>query len=116
MSPVAVISYGFWQRQFGGDAGVLGKTVRIGHGAFQIVGMAPEGFRGMLVGSEPDVWLPITMQAQALPGRDYLRPRDVLWLQVMARLAPGMSRAQAEAEVNVAFQQVLRRMGRGPSR
>jgi len=107
-SPFAVISYGFWQRQFGGEAGVIAQTLRIGHGAFRIVGVAPEGFRGMLVGSEPDLWLPITMQAQALPGRDYLRPHDVLWLQVMARLAPGVSRAKAEAGVNVAFQRILR--------
>jgi predicted permease len=106
-NPVAVISHGYWQRQFGEVTSVLGKTMRIGHGSFQIIGVAPEGFRGMLVGLEPDVWLPITMQAEALPGRDYLRPRDVLWLQVMARLAPGMSRTQAEAGINVAFQQIL---------
>ncbi|SPE38678.1 Permease [Candidatus Sulfopaludibacter sp. SbA6] len=107
-NPVAVISYGFWQRRFGADPGIVGKTLRVGRATFQILGVAPEGFRGMLVGSEADLWLPLTMQEQALPGRNYLRPRDVLWLQVMARLAPGISRAKAGAAVNVEFQQILR--------
>jgi predicted permease len=104
---VAVISYGFWQRHLGGDPAVIGKTLRVGQTLFQILGVAPEGFRGMLVGSEADFWLPMTMQAQALPGRDYLHPHDVLWLQVMGRLAPGMTRPRAEAGINVAFQRIL---------
>ena len=106
-SPLAVLSYGFWQREFGGDAGVVGKTIRVGQAPFEIVGVAPQGFRGMLVGSESDLWIPITMQEQVLPGRNYLQPRDTLWLQVMGRLAPGISRAKAEAGINVAFQQIL---------
>jgi predicted permease len=104
---VAVISYGFWQRHFGGDPSAISKTLRVGQTLFEILGVAPEGFRGMLVGSEADFWLPMTMQAQALPGRDYLHPHDILWLQVMARLAPGMTRLRAEAGANVAFQQIL---------
>ncbi len=106
-NPLAVLSYGFWQREFGGDPGVVGKSIRVGKAPFQIVGVAPEGFRGILVGSETDLWMPITMQEQVLPGRNYLRPRDTLWLQAMARLAPGMSRARAEAGINVTLQQVL---------
>lgn len=107
-NPVAVISYGFWQRQFGGDKTVVGQTIHVGRAAFRILGVAPAGFRGVLLGSDTDLWIPITMQAQALPGRDYLKPRDTLWLQVMGRLAPGMSRQTAEAGVNVAFQQILK--------
>ncbi len=59
-------------------------------------------------GSDTDFWFPLTMQAQVLPGRDYLRPRDTLWLQVMARLGPGISRKTAEAAINTTFQQSLR--------
>src|SRR5579885_1042316 len=47
------------------------------------------------------------MQAQVLPGRDYLKPRDTLWLQVMGRMAPGMSLKTAESGINVTFQQIL---------
>ena len=48
------------------------------------------------------------MQEQVLPGRDFLKPRDTLWLQVMGRLAPGVSRQRAEAGINMTFQQTLR--------
>ena len=104
-NPVGVISYGFWQREFGGARDVVGRTVRVGQGTFQILGVAPDGFRGMLVGSDIDFWIPITMQQQVLPGRDYLKPVDTLWLQVMARLRPGMTARTAEAGINVVFRQ-----------
>jgi predicted permease len=106
-NPVGVISYGFWQRQFGGARDVIGRTARVGEGTFQILGVAPEGFRGILVGSDVDFWIPITMQQQVLPGRNYLRPVDTLWLQVMARLRPGMTAHTAEAGINVTFHQIL---------
>ena len=80
----------------------------MGQGIFQIVGVAPPGFRGIVVGSDVDFWFPISMQEQVLPGRNYLKPRDTLWLQVMARLAPGVSRKTAEAAINTTFQQTLR--------
>jgi predicted permease len=107
-NPVAVLSFGFWERGAAGDRGVVGKTLRIGGGLFRVIGVTPPGFRGMLVGNDIDVWLPITMQAQALPGRDYLTPRDTLWLQVMGRVAPGIAVDRAQAGVNVEFQQILR--------
>ena len=107
-NPVAILSDSFWRRALGADPAVAGKTLRIGGGIFRVIGVAPPGFHGILVGSDSEIWLPITMQAQALPGLDYLKPRDTLWLQVMGRLAPGMSLARAEAGINVGFQQFLR--------
>jgi predicted permease len=109
--PVAVISYSFWQRQFRGDPNAIGKSLSIGTGAFHIIGVAPPNFRGVVVGSDVDVWMPMTTEAQVFPGHDYLTPRDTLWLQVLGRLKPGTDRATAEAAVNVAFQQVLRSWG-----
>ena len=107
-NPVTVVSYDYWQREFGGNSPIVGSTIRVGQGIFQIVGVAPPGFHGILVGSDVDFWFPISMQEQVLPGRDYLKPRDTLWLQVMARLAPGVSRQTAEAGINTTFQQTLR--------
>jgi len=106
-NPVAVISYDFWQRSFAAQPNVLGTTMRVGQGVFQIIGLAPPGFHGVLVDADTDVWFPIAMQAEVLPGRDYLKPRDTLWLQVAGRLAPGTSLPQAQAAVNVTFQQIL---------
>ncbi len=107
-NPVTVISYGYWQRAFAGNRSIVGSTVRVGQGVFHILGVAPPGFRGILVGADTDFWFPITMQQQVLPGRDYLKPRDTLWLQVMGRLAPGISLKKAEAGINTTFQQSLR--------
>ena len=107
-NPITVISYGYWQREFAGSPGIVGRQIRVGQGVFQIVGVTPPGFRGILIGSEADFWFPMSMQAQVLPGRDYLKPRDTLWLQVMGRLAPGISRKRAEAGINATFQQTLR--------
>src|SRR5690242_7763856 len=107
-NPVAVISYGFWQREFAGDQGVVGKDIRVGEASFRILGVTPPAFRGILVGVDTDLWIPITMQAQVIRGRDYLKPVDTLWLQVMARLQPGMSREKAQAGINVTFQQILK--------
>ncbi len=107
-NPVTVVSYGYWQQEFAGNPNIVGRTVRVGQGVFQILGVAPPGFRGILVGSDTDFWFPISMQEQVLPGRDYLKPRDTLWLQVMGRLAPGISLKTAEAGINTTFRQTLR--------
>jgi predicted permease len=106
-NPVAVISHDFWKRAFGGKPDVLGTNVAVGQGMFQIIGVAPPGFNGILVGTSADIWFPIAMQQQVMPGRDYLTPRDTLWLQVMARLAPGTGLKAAEAGINVTFQHAL---------
>ena len=106
-NPVAVVAYDFWQRELGARADVLHTTIRVGRGVFQVVGVAPPGFRGIVVGSDTDIWFPITMQQQVLPGWDYLTPRDTLWLQVMGRLAPGVSMKAAQDGINAALQQML---------
>jgi predicted permease len=106
-APVAVISHSFWQRQFAADPNAIGKTLLVGNGAFYIIGVTPPNFRGVVIGADVDVWFPMATQANLFPGHDYLTPRDTLWLQVIGRLKPGISRATAQAGVNVAFQQLL---------
>ena len=106
--PVAVLSHGYWRRQFAGDPSVMGKTVHVGRALLRIIGVAPPGFRGISVGSEAEIWIPMAMQERILPGRSYLNARDTLWLQVMARLRNGVSRQVAQAGINVTFQQILR--------
>jgi len=106
--PVAVVSHGLWQRRFGGDPNLIGNTVTLNGQGFTIVGVAPASFRGTEVGMAPDVWVPMMMQAQALPGRDFLTPRDVGWLRVVGRLKPGVSVAQAQAEMETLGAQLKR--------
>jgi predicted permease len=110
-NPVAVISYGYWQKRFARDRAVLGRKIRIRRTMFDIIGVAPEGFSGETVGLSADLWVPVSMQSEVFPAwTDFLaRPKDplqkILWLQVVARLKPGVTREQAQSGVNVNLQQ-----------
>src|SRR5262249_26276639 len=59
--PVAVISYAFWQRRFGADAGVIGRRIVLDDFHFTVVGVAQPGFAGLEVGADPDLWWPLQM-------------------------------------------------------
>ncbi len=72
--PVAVISYGWWQRTFAGDPNVLGHRVKIGETTFNIIGVAPPGFFGINVGHQPDLWIPFSMVKSILLMR--MRTKD----------------------------------------
>ncbi|MGB8837165.1 MAG: ABC transporter permease, partial [Candidatus Acidiferrales bacterium] len=108
--PVAVISHGFWSRRFHLDPQVLGGKIEINNTSFAIIGVAPAGFFGASVGELPDVWVPATMQAAIYPGGDLLTAfpdgniDQHFWLQVLARLKPGVTGAQASANINLALQ------------
>jgi len=112
-SPVAVISHGFWTRRFNQDPQVLSRKIEINKTSFQIIGVTPAKFFGEAVGDLPDVWVPATMQAAVYPGLDFLTafPDNNLdqrmWLQVIARLKPGITLAQANAGINVVFQRYI---------
>ena len=108
--PVAVISHEFWSRRFHLDPQVLGRTIEINHTSFAIIGVTPPNFFGASIGEQPDVWVPATMQAAIYPGGDLLTAfpdgniDQHIWLQSLARLKPGVTLAQASANVNVALQ------------
>jgi hypothetical protein len=109
VNPVAVISYGFWQSRFAGARTVVGERIRIRNTSFDVIGVAPPRFLGITVGSAPDVWVPLTMQSEIVPGKDWLTvEKDPIekteWLQVLARMKPGVSLAQAKADAELVFQ------------
>jgi hypothetical protein len=107
---VAVISYAYWQRRFGGRPDVLGRTLTIRKAVVTIVGVAPSGFIGESSGQHPNLWLPLRMQPSVLPGKDRLHdrpPEKAMWLHVFGRLKPGVSLAQADAEANAVFRSGL---------
>jgi len=95
-SPAAVVSHSLWQRRLGADPDIVGRTIRLNGFPFTVVGVAPEGFQGHFVGFPFDVYVPLAMSAQAAPGED-LTARDAEWLELVGRLAPGVSRPQAQA-------------------
>src|SRR5689334_17186972 len=89
--PVAVISYAFWKGRLGGAPDVIGREIRILNTSYSVIGVAPPQFHGETIGANPDVWVPLTMQSEIIPGRDFLsletQPfRKTEWLQVIGRL------------------------------
>jgi predicted permease len=111
--PYAVISYDYWRRRFGKNPSVLGTTISIHNAALVIIGVAAPDFRGETVGQDPDLWLPLLMQPFVMPGSDGLhdfmdRSQDkLMWLHAFGRRKPGVTMAEAQAEMNVLFRQIL---------
>ena len=98
--PVAVLSYGFWMRQFGGEAGVIGSSILLNARPFTVIGVAPPGFSGTEVGQSVDVFAPMTLQPTLIPRmRAALTEPRSQWLRIIGRLKPGIIAAQAEAEL-----------------
>jgi predicted permease len=109
----AVISYDYWQRRFAGNTSVLGTPVRIYGTTLTVIGVAAPDFHGESVADRPDMWVPMMMQPLMMPGRDWLHEdlsqnlEKVMWLQVFGRLKPGVSRQQAQSEVDVLFRGII---------
>lgn len=100
--PVAVLSYALWNRQFGHDPGILGKTVDVNDQEYSVVGIAPKDFINVGVLGSPDVWIPMAMHDQALTGvaKTSLNVRSFRLTTVVARLKPGVTLQQAQQEVH----------------
>ncbi len=107
---VAVLGNGLWQRRFGGDPGVLGKTVNLSGESYEVVGVAPESFGGLMPGLASDFWVP-TVRVDEIdaagqihsvhgdPGRTSLERRGYRWLWLKGRLRQGIGHEQAEAQL-----------------
>ena len=104
--PVAVISYRFWQRRFGGDPDVVGRPITLDRVPFTIVGITRPGFFGADVGREFEVAVPIGTEP-LMRGRDSsLDRRSSWWLNVIARLKPGQSLDEAQTALRGVQQQI----------
>ena len=101
--PVAVISHHFWQRRLDADPNIVGKTIHLNGYPFTVIGVTRPGFYGVEVGVDPDVRTPLMMDGF---GRktSIFEQRSNSWLEVMARLKPGVSLQQAEAATDVVYQ------------
>jgi predicted permease len=97
--PVAVISYRFWQAHFGGDPGVVGKTIRLNRHRFEVVGVTPPWFTGLDVDRGYDVAIPIGCEPILARDQSALDHRSWWWLRILGRLAPGTTLKQAEARM-----------------
>jgi putative ABC transport system permease protein len=104
-SPVVVLSHRLWQRRFGSDSNILGRSIRLNGTGFTVIGIAQAGFDGETILST-DVWLPIAMAATVRGERstDLLSNPDATWHRALGHLRPGISMETARAELNVLFE------------
>jgi predicted permease len=91
---VVVLGYDLWQSAFGGDPGVVGRTVHLNGRLFQVVGVGPRGFRGLT--DRGDLWIP----SMITPLPTFVTSRSLRWASAVARLAPGVTPPQAERQLN----------------
>lgn len=101
-APVVVLGYGLWGHAFKADRGVLGKTVSLSGRPFTVIGVAKPGFHGILQLMNSDFWVPLHQQGklESVPGRNGES------VNVIARLAPGVSKSQGLAELNTVAQRL----------
>jgi predicted permease len=99
-TPLAVISHRLWTRRFNADPRIVGQTMVLNGHAFTVVGVARERFQGTSI-LAPDLWVPIPMAGEVMPriGSSILMNRGAVWLVFGARLKPGVSLRQAQAEM-----------------
>ncbi|MFQ5744725.1 MAG: ABC transporter permease [Acidobacteriota bacterium] len=91
---VVVLSHAYWQQRFGADAGIVGSTLTLNGSPFTVIGVMPPAFE--YPAADTEMWAPLSL----IPDSGVPRRRGVRWLQVVARLKPGVTLAQAQTEMN----------------
>ena len=106
--PLVVLSYRYWQTHLGADLSLPGKAIQVNRVSYTVAGVAPPEFFGEIMESDPaDMWFPIEMQPQLMQMRSLLAASDVNWLQIVGRLRPGVTLAQAQSQTTVLLRQFL---------
>ena len=106
-SHVVVLSYAFWQRQFGADPSVLNQSMIVNGQTMTIVGVAAQGFEGTTIGVRPLIYVPITLRELMNPGWKGLDNRRNYWAYLFARLEPGVTIEQASAALNTQYHAII---------
>jgi predicted permease len=106
-SPIVVLSYAYWQRQFGSDPNVLNQSMIVNGQTMTIAGVAPKGFEGTTLGVKPHVYVPITMRESMNPGWKGFDNRRSYSTYLFARLKPGVSIEQARAAMNAQYHAIV---------
>jgi predicted permease len=103
--PVAVLSDRFWTRRFQRDPAVIGQTLKVNGQPLTVVGVAPPGFEGTRVGALPDLFMPMMFARAIFDVPNWLTGPGNNWLRIIGRIRRGVTAAQAEADMSVAFRQ-----------
>jgi predicted permease len=105
--PVVMLSHDYWVRRFAGEPGILNVKVAINGHPMIVVGIAPPGFRGVLSGENPELFVPIAMKREVTPTWDGLADRHTHWLNILGRLKPGVSPEQAQAAMQTVYRPLM---------
>src|SRR5262245_37950951 len=109
-SPVMILSYDFWQRRFGGEAGIIGRTLWLNRKPFVVVGVVAREVGPL--DKATDVWLPLMMKADLASGgiskkENWFGSRDIEWLRISGALKPGRSQEEANGEMALLGSQLV---------
>ena len=106
--PVVVLSHQFWTRRFGGDASLVGRTIRLNNLPYTVIGVAEPGFAGTtFIGTE--MWIPTAMDAHVRAAdRSLLAEHRAVWMTAIGRLKPGVTAHQAREELDAIMKAYLR--------
>jgi predicted permease len=105
--PVAVLGYGYWTRRFASDPSVVGQSITVNGHPMTIVGVTARSFTGVDVGGVSEVLVPVMMKAQMTPTWNDLDNKRSRWVNIFARLKPGVSMEQADAGMQVVYRAIL---------
>lgn len=104
--PVVVVSHSLWQRRLGSDPNIVGKTIDLNNRPYTVIGITPEYFKGTKFGLVMDFWAPMAMAEELRRDPGVLKERGSHWMSMFGRLKPGVTRAQAAAELSTIAQRL----------
>ena len=106
-NPVVVLSHSYWANKCAGNPAILNQNVTLNGLPMTVIGIAEARFHGVRPGDTPDLYVPISMQKTVRPTWDGAEDRQFRWLNIFARLKPGMNEKQAQAATNVTYHAIL---------
>jgi putative ABC transport system permease protein len=98
--PVAVLSFDYWQRRFGADPHIVSQSVSINGHPFTVIGVTVPGFHSVVSQNDPALFVPMMMKPEITPGWNDLEERQSVWLNIIGRVKPGLTLAQAQAGID----------------
>jgi predicted permease len=114
-SMVAVLSFDYWRNRFGADPTIVGRRIMINNYPFTVIGVSQAGFDGVDIGYVPSVRVPVMMKAQMTPNWDDMDERRSRWVNVFARMKPGVTIEQVKAALQPFFHGLLEQEVRMPA-
>jgi predicted permease len=106
-APFAVLAYDYWKTRYAGEASVIGREILVNNHKLTVIGVAQRGFEGVERLFETQIYIPVMMESEILSARDRLKDRRYRWVQIFARLKPGVTRKQAQTSLQPIFHHVL---------